>query len=91
MSSRNARFAGTAALAAILLLLPLAGKLKEARAAGTSDENQAKVEPGITTEPGTTTEKDQTDLSVTVYNSNLALVRDVRQIHLQSGSVPAAI
>ena len=36
----------------------------------------------------TTTEKDQTDLSVTVYNSNLALVRDVRQIHLQSGVFP---
>lgn len=88
MSSRNARFAGTAALAAILLLLPLAGKLKEARAAGTSDEKQAKVEPGTSAEPGTTTEKDQTDLSVTVYNSNLALVRDVRQIRLQSGVFP---
>ena len=88
MSSRNARFAGTAALAAILLLLPLAGKLKEARAAGTGDEKQAKVEPETTAEPGTTTEKDQTDLSVTVYNSNLALVRDVRQIHLQSGVFP---
>ncbi len=88
MSSRNARFAGTAALAAILLLLPLAGKSKETRAAGNSDEKQAKVEPGATAEPGNTTEKDQTDLSVTVYNSNLALVRDVRQIHLQSGVFP---
>ena len=36
----------------------------------------------------TTTEKDQTDLSVTVYNSNVALVRDVRQIPLQSGVFP---
>jgi len=35
-----------------------------------------------------TTEKDQTDLSVTIYNSNLALVRDVRQIHLPSGLWP---
>ncbi|MGD0840696.1 MAG: DUF4139 domain-containing protein [Candidatus Acidiferrales bacterium] len=33
----------------------------------------------------TTTLKDQTDLAVTVYNSNLALVRDVRQIELPAG------
>jgi hypothetical protein len=36
----------------------------------------------------TTTEKDQVDVSVTVYNSNIALVRDVRQIHLSSGLFP---
>jgi hypothetical protein len=36
----------------------------------------------------TTGEKDQVDLSVTVYNSNVALVKDVRQIHLQSGVFP---
>ena len=39
-------------------------------------------------QPATTTEKDQVDLAVTVYNSNIALVRDVRQIHLPSGSFP---
>ena len=33
-----------------------------------------------------TTEKDQVDLAVTVYNSNVALVRDVRQISLPSGN-----
>jgi hypothetical protein len=33
-----------------------------------------------------TTQKDQVDLAVTVYNSNLALVRDVREIHLESGA-----
>lgn len=33
-----------------------------------------------------TTIDDQTDLSVTVYNSDLALVRDTRNITLQSGS-----
>ncbi len=88
MQVRSAQFAGTATLAAILLLLSLAGKLNEARAARSSDEKQAKAEPATAPEPGTTTEKDQTDLSVTVYNSNLALVRDVRQIHLQSGVFP---
>lgn len=33
------------------------------------------------------TEQDQKDLAVTVYNSNVALVRDVRQIKLPTGTV----
>src|SRR5713226_8737226 len=33
------------------------------------------------------TEQDQKDLAVTVYNSNLALVRDVRRLRLPSGRV----
>jgi hypothetical protein len=33
----------------------------------------------------TTTLKDQTDLSVTVYNQDLALVRDVRQVDVSAG------
>src|SRR6202166_2247977 len=33
-----------------------------------------------------TTLNDQTDLNVTVYNSNIALVRDVRQLTLPSGT-----
>jgi hypothetical protein len=32
------------------------------------------------------TQKDQVDLNVTVYNSNVALVRDVRQLSLPSGN-----
>ena len=82
MSSRNVRFVSAGALAAILLFLPLAGKLNEAHAAAPNVESQAKADAAATTE------KDQTDLSVTVYNSNIALVRDVRQIHLQSGVFP---
>lgn len=35
--------------------------------------------------PPVTTLEDQTDLGVTVYNSNIALVRDVRQISLPTG------
>lgn len=35
-----------------------------------------------------TTQKDRTDLSLTVYNAGIALVRDVRQISLQSGVAP---
>jgi len=81
MSTRSARIIGTAVLAAIILLLPLAGKLKMVRAAEAAAQ-QAK------SDSATTTQKDQTDLSVTVYNSNLALVRDVRQIRLQAGVSP---
>lgn len=68
-----------------LVLAPLAGKFNLVRAASDSGEQSTKAE---TAASATTTEKDQTDLSVTVYNSNLALVRDVRQIHLQAGEVP---
>jgi hypothetical protein len=82
MPSRTTKLAGTAALAAIVLLVSTIGKLREARAAGPLDENQAK--PGFSA----TTGKDQSDLSVTVYNSNIALVRDVRQIRLHSGVFP---
>jgi hypothetical protein len=82
MPSRTAKIASIAALAAIILLAPAVGKLREARAAGLLDEKQAK------TEFATTTEKEQADLSVTVYNSNIALVRDVRQIQLRSGVFP---
>ena len=47
-----------------------------------------RTEKSNAADAGATTRKDQTDLSVTVYNSNLALVRDVREIHLQSGVAP---
>jgi len=33
----------------------------------------------------TTTSQDQQSLSVTIYNSNIGLVKDVRKINLQSG------
>jgi hypothetical protein len=77
MPSYEKRAFTSCALGTILLLAPLSGKLNIARAAA------SVTAPAAT--PATTTEKDQTDLSVTVYNSNLALVRDVRQVHLQSG------
>ncbi len=37
-------------------------------------------------EEATTTLNDQTDLSLTVYNSNIALIRDVRQLTLPGGA-----
>jgi hypothetical protein len=82
MSSCGKR--ASCALAGILLLAPLVGKLRIAHAAAAREQ---ATSPDAAT-PAITTERDQTDLSVTVYNSNLALVRDVRQIHLQSGVFP---
>jgi hypothetical protein len=82
MSPRTIKLGSAAFLAAMVLLLPLAGKLSRVQAAAGKDEPASKQEPA------TTTEKDQFDVAVTVYNSNLALVRDSRQVHLPSGSFP---
>ena len=41
--------------------------------------------PGPTTTQDQTTLEDQTDLAVTVYNSDIALVRDVRELRLARG------
>ncbi|MGA8144788.1 MAG: DUF4139 domain-containing protein [Candidatus Acidiferrales bacterium] len=67
---------------AALAILPLAGKFGNLRAAQNEKEEAARKQAS------TTTEKDQIDLAVAVYNSNIALVRDVRQIHLPSGIFP---
>jgi hypothetical protein len=78
---RNAkllRFLYAAWLAALLLALPLVYRSAFAQAPG-----QAVQQPADNTV--TTTLADQSDLSVTVYNSNLALVRDVRELTLPPG------
>ncbi len=82
MSTRSARIVTAAGFAAISLLLPLAGIVRTAQAGGAGQE---KASAGAFS---TTTQKDQTEISVTVYNSNLALVRDVREIRLQPGTFP---
>jgi hypothetical protein len=82
MPKRRARIVITAAFAVFALLVPVAGKLKSAYAAGRAQDQAAA------SEAATTTQKDQSDLAITVYNSNLALVRDVRQIRLPSGTFP---
>ena len=82
MSSRILKFFSIAIPVAILLFLPLVKGSKEARAETAG--NEVKLEA----DHPRTTQKDQVDLSVTVYNSNIALVRDVRQIHLRGGLSP---
>ena len=75
---RNARllkFPYAAGLAALLLALPL---LYRSACAQSPGQVAAQNADGTVT----TTLADQTDLSLTVYNSSLALVRDVRQLSL---------
>src|SRR5271166_3375589 len=50
--------------------------------AGGQEKNSAAANAG----DQSTSLNDQTDLAVTVYNSNIALVRDVRQLQLPSGT-----
>ncbi|MGH9747973.1 MAG: DUF4139 domain-containing protein [Candidatus Acidiferrales bacterium] len=77
----NKAFRAGLAIAA-LATLSLAGSSRSSFAAQNEKDETARKQPA------TTTEKDQVDLAVTVYNSNVALVRDVRQIHLPTGTFP---
>jgi hypothetical protein len=64
---------------ATVLALPLA----QAPAARPAPPAQ---DPAPAQDPGQTTLDDQVDLAVTVYNSDLALVRDVRELRLARGT-----
>src|SRR4029077_10319835 len=67
-------------MAAIFMLLALAGHLRIVRA-----QQAGGAGSKAKTETAATTEKNQVDLAVTVYNSNIALGRDMRRIHLPPG------
>jgi hypothetical protein len=82
---RNAkllRLPYAAGLAALVLALPFLYRSASAQSASQgSTAGAAQPADGTVT----TTLTDQTDLAVTVYNSNIALVRDVRQLTLPAG------
>ncbi|HYL46738.1 MAG TPA: DUF4139 domain-containing protein [Candidatus Limnocylindrales bacterium] len=80
MDSRASRISGIAILVMAIGALVLAASPARAQSAAGKEEEAANVH--------STTEKDQVDLSLTVYNSNIALVRDVRQIRLPAGTFP---
>ena len=82
-------------MTARLLALPAALVLAVALGASapTSPRPTSTPEPAASAEPArqsdtphSTTLDDQTDLAVTVYNSNIALVRDVRRLELPRGT-----
>src|SRR5713226_6723489 len=77
-NATSSRFLFTAALAALLVALPFLHRSVSANSAG---QVSAQAADGNIT----TTLTDQTDLALTVYNSNLSLVRDVRQLTLPAG------
>jgi hypothetical protein len=54
--------------------------------AGKKYGSQEKESARTSAADQSTTLKDQTDLAVTVYNSNIALVRDVRELQLPRGN-----
>ncbi len=78
MNVRLLKFPYAAGLAALLLALPLLYRSASAQPSG-----QGAAPPADSAV--TTTLADQSDLAITVYNSNLALVRDVRQLNLTPG------
>ncbi len=67
------------------IALASAAVLAPAYYAGKKTEPQEKDARQAAMAEQTTTLNDQTDLAVTVYNSNIALIRDVRQLQLPSG------
>jgi len=72
------RFLAAAAFAALLVSLPLLHR-------SVSAESAREAPPQAANGAMTTTLADQSDLALTVYNSNLSLVRDVRQLTLPGG------
>jgi hypothetical protein len=83
MRKRALKSLATASFAALVVILPLAGYLEKVYAAHEPQDAAKNAAEALTT-----TDKDQVDLAVTVYNSNVALVRDVRQIRLSAGVFP---
>src|ERR1700688_5027381 len=76
MPSRKSKLIGITIVAALFFLIWLSGCFGEAAGEVAKDLSAA------------TTDKDQVELSLTVYNGDLALIRDVRQVRLQSGVFP---
>src|ERR1700722_18033016 len=75
---------GTAVLLAAAAFLSPAGR-REQVFASQDKTAQEKEAPRATGPDQSTSLNDQTDLNVTVYNSNIALVRDVRNLTLPGG------
>ena len=77
------RYISALALAASVGVVMAGNRVDAPRANGNDSERSTS-----TTQPigPTSTAGDQTDLGITIYNSNVALVRDVRQLSLPTGA-----
>src|SRR5258708_25896 len=74
----TSKILSAAGLAALLIVLPF---LRRSLSANSTSEAPAQAAD----KDITTTLADQSEIALTVYNSNLSLVRDVRQLNLPSG------
>jgi hypothetical protein len=84
-TSRNSRkTAGRWSAAGAIIALAGAAALVPSYQAGKKALPQEKDPPAASAGQSTSL-NDQTDLAVTVYNSNIALIRDVRQLQLPTG------
>lgn len=72
--------------AGAIISLAGAAALVPSYAARKKAEEQEKNAPAATAAVQSTSLSDQTELALTVYNSNIALIRDVRQLQLPSGT-----
>src|SRR5258705_268821 len=81
-SARVSWFAA-ATLAALLSAGVLYSATRNHRAITSADAQEKEARPASPDQ--STSLNDQTDLAVTVYNSNIALVRDVRQLTIPAG------
>jgi hypothetical protein len=74
------------AIVSVAVALAGAAALVPSNYAGKTPDGQEKNAPAAVSADQSTSLSDQTDLAVTVYNSNIALIRDVRQLQLPTGS-----
>ena len=72
--------------AAAIALLGAAALVPSYHARRTADTQEKEKAAAASAPDQSTSQSDQTDLSVAVYNSNIALIRDVRQVQLPSGT-----
>jgi len=80
--SRRAAWLAAASLAALFAASVLRSATRSHGDGGQDQDKQARASAS----DQATSLNDQTDLAITVYNSNIALVRDVRQLVLPTGS-----
>lgn len=84
--ARRLRWFGAATLAGLFAAGAVYAATRNHHAYTESQEKDAQKEARAAGPDHSTSLSDQTDLNVTVYNSNIALVRDVRQLTLPTGA-----
>src|SRR6202795_2854462 len=84
-SSKSAKRFAWFAAATLTSLLTAGMLLSATHTRGTGAQEKDSARPTAASDQSTSL-TDQTDLAVTVYNSNIALVRDVRQLTLPRGN-----